>query len=135
MRMDVMEHKFVDTEHSPNANTTHSTSNHHIHPTPTHLTTNIQNRNRRIMIRRLRIILHPRIQMQMLHPRLRLRQTLTHIHMIQLLTVHVIQIRVALCGRRIYDTIEVVEVVGSEGLEGLDEGEVVEVAGDEDFGG
>lgn len=61
-----------------------------LNTTPTYLPTNIQNRHRRIMVRRLRIILHPRIQMQMLHPRLRLCKTLTHIHMVQLLTVHVI---------------------------------------------
>lgn len=87
------------------------------------------------MIRRLRIILHPRIQMQMLHPRLRLRQALTHIHMVQLLTVHIIQIRVTLCRWCLHYVIQVVKVVGSEDLEGLDEGKVVEVAGDQDFGG
>jgi len=71
----------------------------------------------------------------MLHTRFCLGQTLTYIHMVQLLTVHVIQIRVTFCGRRAYHIIKIIEAVVSEDLEGLDESEVVEVAGDEDFGG
>ena len=66
------------------------------------------------MIRSLLIIRHPRIQMQMLH--LTAFGGLTHhpvtnIHMIQLLTVHVIQVRIALCGRCVDDVVEVVQAV------------------------
>ena len=91
------------------------------------------------MIRSLFIIRYPRIQMQMLHHRLRARthHPVTNIHMIQLLAVHVIQVRIALCGRCIDDVVEVMEaVVGlrDEGLEGVSEGKGVEVARDEEFG-
>ena len=94
------------------------------------------------MIRSLLIIRHPCIQMQMLHLRLnafraRTNHPFANIHMIQLLAVHVVQVRIALCGRCADDVVEIMEgVVGlrDEGLQGVGEGEGVEVAGNEEFG-
>lgn len=106
-----------------------------IRPIKTILLTDTHNPHARIMIRRLRIILHPRIHMHMLDLGPSSSDTLTHKHMVQRLAVHVVEVRVPLRGRDASDVVEVAQARGGEEvLQGRGEGKFVKVAGDEDLG-
>lgn len=103
------------------------------------LRANIQKRNARIVIANLARIIRPRVDMHVLVLLALLalgRDGRRHVHVVQLLVVHVEQVRVALEGVDVRDFIQVVK--GGDvgvGRHGGDEGELVEVAGGEDARG
>lgn len=96
--------------------------------------TNIEPRHAWVVIRYLIGKRSPRIDMYNLS-RCSSGQCLAHIHVIQLLTVHIKDITISLCLGSAYNIIEILELRNiSEGLERGNESEFVEVAAGNDTG-
>jgi hypothetical protein len=102
---------------------------------PPHLASaQVHARKHRIMIANNRCIFHPRVQVNVLHDRLG-QHAGTGIHVIDLLQVHVKQVRVAVGRGHSKRVVEVEEArAGHKCSEGSNKGEFVEVTRDEDRG-
>lgn len=99
-------------------------------------TAKVQLRNTRIMVTDLIIIVLPRVEVQVLQQSLSLpRSVLADKHVIQLLRVHVEEVRVSLLRCNIRNIVELEHGAdGHELLDGSDLCEFVEVAGGDDTG-
>lgn len=87
------------------------------------------------MVTHLVAITSPGVDMHMLKLDLLARDARRHVHVVELLRVHVEQVRVPLLGRQLGHLVQVQQArLGHERLERRDEGELVEVASRDDRG-
>lgn len=99
------------------------------------LATHVQQRHRRIMVACLVVERNPGVDMQMVHLR-SCCQRRAHKHVVQLLAVHIVQIRVPLRGCNPSDLVEILQPrFSQERFKRLCKGELVKVAGNNDLGG